>query len=141
MDCSQPGYFYFTIFLSIITPGLGYYLTVVRSCYYRSEKRGIRAGQVKTPQSLLFSPRFIHYFWMTTPWIVANLWLVSVLSHSVMSDSLWPHGLLATRLLCGWNSPGKNTGVDCHALLLEIFPTQESNPGLPHCRQFLYCNF
>ena len=29
-------------------------------------------------------------------------------------------------------------GVDCHFLLQGIFPTQESNPGLPHCRQMLY---
>ena len=35
-------------------------------------------------------------------------------------------------------SPGKNTGVSCHALLQGIFPTQGSNPGLPHCRQVLY---
>ena len=32
------------------------------------------------------------------------------------------------------DSPGKNTGVGCHALLLGIFPTQGSNPGTPHCR-------
>ena len=37
-----------------------------------------------------------------------------------------------------WNSPGQNTGVGCHALLQGIFPTQEVNPGLPHCRQILY---
>ena len=36
------------------------------------------------------------------------------------------------------DSPGKNTGVDCHALLQRIFPTQGSNPGLLHCRQILY---
>ena len=36
---------------------------------------------------------------------------------SVMSDSVWPHGLQPTRLLCPWNSPGKNTGVGCHFLL------------------------
>ena len=36
-------------------------------------------------------------------------------------------------------SLGKNTGVGCHALLLGIFPTQGLNPGLPHCRQILYC--
>ena len=36
------------------------------------------------------------------------------------------------------NSPGKNTGVGCHALLQGFFPTQGSNPGLPHCRQILY---
>ena len=35
-------------------------------------------------------------------------------------------------------SPGKNTGVGCHALLQRIFPIQRSNPGLPHCRQILY---
>ena len=34
------------------------------------------------------------------------------------------------------DSPGKNTGVGCHALLQGIFPTQESNPGLLHCRFF-----
>ena len=35
-------------------------------------------------------------------------------------------------------SPGKNTGVGCHALLQGIFPTQRWNPGLPHCRLILY---
>ena len=35
-------------------------------------------------------------------------------------------------------SPGKNTEVACHALLQRFFPAQESNPGLPHCRQILY---
>ena len=37
--------------------------------------------------------------------------------HSVMFDSLGPHELWPTRLLCPWDSPGKNTGVGCHALL------------------------
>ena len=37
------------------------------------------------------------------------------------------------------DSPGKNTGVGCHALLQGIFPTQGLNPDLPHCRQILYC--
>ena len=36
------------------------------------------------------------------------------------------------------NSPGKNTGKGCHFLLQEIFSTQGSNPGLPHCRRVLY---
>ena len=36
------------------------------------------------------------------------------------------------------DSPGKNTGVVCHALLQGILPNQGSNPGLPHCRQILY---
>ena len=36
-----------------------------------------------------------------------------------------------------WDSSGKNTGVGCHFLLQGIFPTQGSNPGLPHCRETL----
>ena len=54
-------------------------------------------------------------------------------SHSVLSNSLWPHGLY-----CHWNSPGQNTGVGSLSLLQGIFPTQGSNPGLPHCRRILY---
>ena len=59
-------------------------------------------------------------------------------SHSVMSNSLLPHGLWPTRLLCPWDSPGKNTRVGCHVLLQGIFPNQRSNLGLLHCRQILY---
>ena len=54
-------------------------------------------------------------------------------SHSVTSDSLQPHGLYSPR-----NSPGQNTGVDSLSLLQRIFPTQRSNPALPHYRQILY---
>ena len=54
-------------------------------------------------------------------------------SCSVMSSSLWPHGLHSP-----WNSPGQNTGVGSHSLRQQIFPTQGSNPGLPHCRQIVY---
>ena len=61
-----------------------------------------------------------------------------VLSLSVVSDSFWPHGLQPTRSSVHGDSPGKSTGVGCHALFLGIFPIQGSNPGLPHCRQILY---
>ena len=54
-------------------------------------------------------------------------------SHSVVSDSFWPHGLYSP-----WNSPGQNTGVGSLSLLQGIFPTQGSNPGLLHCGQILY---
>ena len=37
------------------------------------------------------------------------------------------------------DSPGKNTGVGCCALLQGIFPTRGSNPGVPHYRQILCC--
>ena len=53
-------------------------------------------------------------------------------SHSVISNSLGPHGLSP------WNSPGKNTGVGSHSLLQGIFLTQGSNPGHLHCRRILY---
>ena len=52
-------------------------------------------------------------------------------SHSLVSNSLWLHGLYSP-----WYSPGQNTGVG--SLLQGIFPTQGSNPGLPHCRWILY---
>ena len=42
------------------------------------------------------------------------------------------------RLICPWNSLGKNTGVGCHSLPQGIFLSRESNPGLLHCRQILY---
>ena len=50
-----------------------------------------------------------------------------------MSSSLQPHGLYSP-----WDSPGQNTGVGSHSLLQGIFPTQGSNPGLPHCGWILY---
>ena len=65
--------------------------------------------------------------------VCVYIYLFCFESHSVVSNSLRPHGLYSP-----WNSPGQNTGVGCHALLQEIFPTQGSNPGLPHCRQILY---
>ena len=67
--------------------------------------------------------------------VVTNLVCVS---HSVMSDSLQPHGLQPASLLCPWNSPGKNTGRGNHSLLQGIFLTQGSSPGLLHCRQILF---
>ena len=54
-------------------------------------------------------------------------------SRSVVSDSLWPHELYSP-----WNSLCQNTGVGSLSLLQRMFPTQGSNPGLPHCRRILY---
>ena len=59
-------------------------------------------------------------------------------SPSVVSHSLWAYGLRPTTILHPWDCPGKSIGVSCHFLLQRIFPTQGSNPGLPHCRQTLY---
>ena len=55
----------------------------------------------------------------------------AVLSRSAVSDSLQLHGLWPSRLLCPWDSLGKNTGVGCHALLQGILPTQGQHPINP----------
>ena len=47
---------------------------------------------------------------------------------SVMSNSVQPYGLYATRLLCPWDSPGKNTGVGLPFPPPGIFPMQGSHP-------------
>ena len=59
----------------------------------------------------------------------------AVLSQSVASDSLLPHGYSLPGSSVHVDSPGKNTGVGGHALLQGIFPAQGLNP---HCRQILY---
>ena len=45
----------------------------------------------------------------------------------VTSDSVRPHRRQPTRLLCPWDSPGKNTGVGCHFLLQCMKVKNESN--------------
>ena len=59
-------------------------------------------------------------------------------SRSVVSDSLHLHGLLPPGSSVHGDSPGKNTGVGFHALVQGIFPTEEWNSGLLHCRWILY---
>ena len=56
-----------------------------------------------------------------------------------MSNSVRPYGLQPASLLWPWDSPDKNTGMDCHTLLQAIFLIQGSNLGLPHCRRIIYC--
>ena len=60
----------------------------------------------------------------------SDLAAVSLLACSVMSDSLWPHGLYPARLFYPWDFLSKNTGVGCHVLLHE---------GILHCRRILIC--
>ena len=58
-------------------------------------------------------------------------------SYSVMSNSLRHHSLQPASSFV--HGIFQNTGVGRHSLLQGIFPTQAQNPGLPHCRQTLYC--
>ena len=62
----------------------------------------------------------VHWFPVKRPPCVCSVALV-------MSDSLQSHGLQSVRLLCPWNSPGKNTGVGSHSLLQGIFLIQGLN--------------
>ena len=87
------------------------------------------------PNSLYVSPA-----WPVRAGIISCVRAYSITS--VVSDSLWPKGLQPARLLWPWDSPGKNTGVGCHALLHGIFPTQGLKPHLLcllHCRCTLDC--
>ena len=60
---------------------------------------------------------------------------------SIVFDSLQPYGLYPARILCPWDSPGKNTGMGCHALQFDFSNTGiESRLLLVSCigRQVLY---
>ena len=59
---------------------------------------------------------------------------VQLLSHVQLFVTPWT----AAHVLVHGDSPGKNTGVGCHALLQGIFPSQGSNPGLLDSSQILY---
>ena len=59
-------------------------------------------------------------------------WLLAE-SSSVVSNSLWPHGLYSP-----WNFPGQKSGVGSLSLLQGIFPTQGSNRALLHRKRILY---
>ena len=65
--------------------------------------------------------------------VIFHIYIYESESRSVISDSLRPHELYSP-----WNSPGQNTRMGSLSLFQGIFPTQGSNPGLPHCRQIFY---
>ena len=92
--------------------GLGVYT------YYKNEKK------------IQFQKSWIK--WLDSPLLMLSPLIIESESHSVLSDSLRPHGLYSP-----WNSLGQNTGVSSLSLLQGIFPTQGSNPGLLHCRWIL----
>ena len=75
--------------------------------------------------------------WLAVSFSNAWKWKVKVKSLSRV-QLLATRGLQPTRLLCPWDSPGNNTGLNCHFLLQGIFLNQVSSPGLLHCRQILY---
>ena len=68
-------------------------------------------------------------------------WVVGPCCARLAQPCFWHfvcHRWQPTRPRSPWGSLGKNTGVGCHSLLQGIFPTQELNWGLLHCRWILY---
>ena len=61
--------------------------------------------------------------------------VLSRFSHIRLFETQWT---FAHQALLSMGFSSKSTGVGCHFLLQGIFPTQGSNPGLPHYRQTLY---
>ena len=82
--------------------------------------------QTKKVCGFRHSRAFSAYLWKKT-----IFWSIAIESES---KSLSHDQLFATL----WSSPGQNTEVGSLSLLQGIFPTQGSNPGLPHCRRILY---
>ena len=77
-----------------------------------------------------------------SPYGLTFLFLLLVFSHSVVSSSLWPHGLQPTRLLCLWDFPGKNTGVGCHFLLqcMKVKSESEVSQSCPTLSDSMDCS-
>ena len=75
----------------------------------------------QAPLSLGFSrPEYWSGLPLPSQFIIWGMAKQMAWSHSVVSDSLWPHGLQPTRLLHPWDFPGKSTRVGCHCLLWKI---------------------
>ena len=112
-------------------------------CRFLTERKvGMLFLRIKTTDVKYIVPEYLAHH---TPGpligcLIVLIMLCAVLSHSVVSDSLQPHGLHYSPpgSCVQGDSLGKNTGVGCHVFLRGFYPTQGLNPGLPHCRQILY---
>ena len=124
------------------SPGGGNHSPLRYSCLEKSMERGAWhptvLGVTKNQTRLSANTLYVWVYIETQGLVEVNSFNVSVIlelfkvsvSRSVVPNSLWPHELKPTRLLCPWDFPGKDTRVGCHFLLQGIFPTKGSNPGL-----------
>ena len=87
---------------------------------------------------MLFPPEVRKTHRLVLPLLGRTVHSCAVCSITVVSRSLWAQVLQPAKLLCLWDSPGKDTGVGCQALLQGIFPTEGLNPGFPHHSQALH---
>ena len=86
------------------------------------QKNAIREGYLGET----VSERFYFLSWVLSTWVFMKV----KVSRSCPT--------LCNSMYSSWNSPGQNTAVGSHSLLQGIFPTQGSNPSLPHCGRILY---
>ena len=77
------------------------------------------------PISSLFINNQLEIFTGKGPFVHACV--LSPFSRVRLCATLWTVARVSCRLLCPWDSPSKNTGVDGHAFLQGIFLTQGSN--------------
>ena len=116
--------------------------------YSLENRPGSSQGVEDTPQILsvflrtMFSLHFHHLLVVIVLYVCVTVCRYPLLSEASLYATcvqaklfqsrltLQPKGLWSSRLLWPWGSPGKNTGVGCHALLQRIFPTQGLNPSL-----------
>ena len=91
------------------------------------ENKEIKPVNLKVNQPWIFIQR-TEAGWSSAVGLVTQSWLslCNPMDNSLPGSSIHE------------DSPGKNTGVGCHALLQGIFSTQGLNPGLPHCRWILH---
>ena len=91
-------------------------------------------GHLPDPEVKPMSPAFqvdplLWATWETPTYTMHAMCILGCFSLVWFFVTLWT---VATRLLCPWDSPGKNTGVGCYAILQRIFLTQGSNLHLSH---------
>ena len=124
----KPSWFGLNLFSSLILPLTGKYFVCVCGKYF----------VCVCVASILFVCVWQVFCVCVCVWQVFCVCVcVRARTRSVMSDSLWPHGLQPTRLLSPWDHPSKNTGVSCYFLLQRVFLTQGLNPCLLYCTRIL----
>ena len=109
--------------ISVHFQGKPFNITVIQVC----------APTANAKEAELLSPHATLLKLMCLKPVLLNLEMQWSEGCSVVSDSLWPHGLYSPL-----NSSGQNTGVGSLSVPQGIFPTWGSDPGLLHFRWILY---
>ena len=132
----QKGFSYLTrvLTLSSLCDFQTFFFFFSSRTHFLGKKLSLKAQYIKKTKLFFNWHNAVYKF----KFVIFTLIYVCVLSHSVVSDSLWSHDGILPGSSVNEDSPGKKARVGCHALLQGIFPTQGSNPGLLHCRQILY---